>query len=413
VAPEFGLDDYAALDVKGRVVAVLGGPPPYLPSEAAAHYGSTSQQRKTAAAHGAIGTLIIYTPALEARFAFDRLRSILPETDINWVLDGRVHQDAPEILISVLLGKEAAEFLLRSAPQSLAGILQTAKTTPPKGFALPAKVSLARRSRHESGASANVVALLPGSDPRLANEVVLLCGHLDHVGVGAPENGDRIYNGALDNSIGIALMLEIAHTLATGPARPHRSILLLAVTAEEKGLIGSDYYASNPTVPIERIVANVNLDGALPFYEFVDIVAFGSEHSTLEKHVSHAAATMGLAVSPDPFPEQGMFTRSDHYSFVQKGIPSLMLFMGMSGGPSGKAGREAWDDFTAHHLHRPSDDLSLPIDFEVAARFAEVYRRVTLDIANAQSRPRWYKDDVFGERYAPDAIKAPRPVKRI
>jgi hypothetical protein len=411
VAPEFGLDDYAGLDVRGHVVAVLGGPPAHMPGEAAAHYGSPDQQRRAAAERGALGVMIIYTPAMEARFSFARQLGQLPRTDVYWVgPDGKPREEPAEIRLRALLDTEAAEFLLDGAPQDLNSILETARTRPPKGFPLNARVSVSRKSRHETGTSSNVVGFLRGSDPELANEIVLLSGHLDHVGMGPPEKGDRIYNGAMDNAIGISSMLEIARVLAASPARPRRSILLVAVTAEEKGLIGSDYYAHHPTVPIERIVANVNLDGALPFYEFVDVIAFGAEHSTLESQVREAAESMGLTVSPDPFPELGIFTRSDHYSFVRQGIPSFMLLMGMGGGANGRAGREAWDNFSTRHLHRPSDDLNQPIDYRVTARFAEVYRRITLNIANAEAAPLWYEGDVFGDRFAPGKRKAPRPV---
>ena len=174
--------------------------------------------------------------------------------------------------------------------------------------------------------------------------------------------------------------------------------------AEEKGLIGSDYFAANPTVG--AIVANVNLDGAMPFYDFRDVIAFGAEQSQMAERLADAAGQLGLAVAPDPFPEEGIFTRSDQYSFVRRGVPALFLYMGFHDLAGRNVGRRLWDELGATIVHQPGDDLSQPIDYRVAAKFADVFRRVTLETANSAERPRWYRDSLFGRLFAPDEPKA-------
>jgi len=409
VAAERGIDDYRGLDVRGKVVAVLGGPPPFLPAAEAAHYGASDTQRLTAEAHGAVGLIILWTPALELRFPFDGLRPLLVRTDLNWLApDGNPHVIAPGVRLRAFVRGTAAEALFAGAPLSFAAVLYQGRSRSPVGFSLPARVSLERRSRHEDRlTTANVAGLLPGADPDLRDEFVVVTAHFDHVGIGAPVEGDAIYNGALDNAAGTAMLIEVARQIAASPQPPRRSILFLAVGAEEKGLIGSDYFAAHPTVPREGIVANVNLDGAMPFYDFSDVIAFGAEHSQMGERLAAAAGQLGLAVAPDPFPEEGIFTRSDQYSFVRRGIPSLFLYMGFTAMDGHNAGRPLWDRLNATIVHQPGDDLSQPIDYAVAAKFADVFRRVVIETANGR-RPLWYEDSLFA-RFAAGASTAPHP----
>lgn len=413
VAPERGIDDYRGLDVTGKVAVVLGGPPAFLPAAEAAHYGSSEQQRLTAEAQGAIGLVILWTPALERRFPFDGLKPLLGRTDLNWLgPDGRPQVAAPKIRLRAFVRGAAAEALLQGAPSRLPALIDEARRRSPRGFALSAPVALTRRSRHDDSlASANVAAILPGSDPRLRDEIVVLTAHYDHVGIGAPVAGDSIYNGALDNAVGTAMLIEVARLLAAAPERPRRSILFLAVGAEEKGLIGSDYFAAHPSVR-GRIVADINLDGAMPFYDFADVIAFGAEQSQMGERLAAAAGRLGLEVAPDPFPEEGIFTRSDQYSFVKRGVPSLFLYMGFHDLQGRDVGRRLWDELNAKIVHQPGDDIAQPIDYRVAAKLADVFRRVALETANAAERPRWYRDSLFGRLYAPDEPKAPRPLSR-
>ena len=399
VSPRHGLDDYRGLDVRGRIVVLLGGPPAFLPPSDAAHLASAGEQRAAAARRGAIGVVHLWTPALEQRYPFERMRPLLNRRDMAWLdRKGRPQQSSSAIRVSALLHGAAIEAALAAAPKNFDALLSEAKTRSPKGFPLSARLSIARRSRHDDTlVTANVAGLLPGSDPRLRGEIVVLTAHHDHVGIGVPVNGDAIYNGALDNAVGAAMLLDVA-TRLSAEARPKRAILFLAVGAEEKGLLGSDYFAEHLSGATGSIVANVNLDGAFPFYDFSDVIAFGSEQSDLARHLADAAAELGLTVAPDPFPEESIFTRSDQYSFMKRGIPGVFLYNGFTDMQGRSVGRKVWDDSMERIVHLPADDLKQPIDWQVLAKFSEVFRRLTRRIADAAKRPRWSPDSLFQGR---------------
>lgn len=407
VSPEHGRDDYAGLDVKGRFVVILGGPPPGLPDEVAAHIGSVAEQVRHAAERGAIGALVIYTPTLEARFPFRRLAPVTHEPTADWSDNTVAQTGAPDLRMVAFVDSTAAEALFEGASQTYASVLAEVPSKPPAGFPLVTTAAVSRRSTHLRSSSPNVAALLPGSDPTLAREIIVLSGHLDHVGIGVPKNGDSIYNGALDNASGIAGMLEIARVLAAAPVRPRRSILFLAVTAEEKGLIGSDYFARNPSVELDRVVGVVNYDGAAAFRDFTEVIGYGATSSTLGVALQRAAASMGVTLAPDPIPEQSIFTRSDHYSFVKQGTPAVFVLPGNKYVEGGASGDSSGVRFADEHLHQPSDDLSLPYDFAVVARFTDLFLRLVVEAANMSERPLWYEGDFFGKQFAPEAPKAP------
>jgi len=243
--------------------------------------------------------------------------------------------------------------------------------------------------------SENVVGLLEGSDPKLKSEVVVLSAHLDHLGITPPVNGDSINNGALDNAAGVATTLEVARLFRAHGKAPKRSLLFLIDTAEEKGLVGAEYYAHNPTVPAKSIVADVDLDMPILTYEFTDVVAFGADRSSIGPSVKKAAGTMNVKLSPDPMPDEGIFTRSDHYRFVEQGVPAVFLITGFANG-----GEAAFTDFMAKHYHKPSDDMTLPIRFDVGAKFAKLNYEITRELAETPVKPSWNKGDFFGEKYA-------------
>ena len=222
-------------------------------------------------------------------------------------------------------------------------------------------------------------------------------------------NGDNIYNGALDNAIGTAGLLEVARKLAAAKVPPRRSILFVGVWAEEKGLVGSDYFAAYPPLPIGSIVANINIDGMMPFYDFADVIAFGAEQSELSERLQKAAGQLGLTISPDPFPEEGIFTRSDQYSFVKRGIPSVFLYVGFRNLARQEVGRKWWDRLNETIVHQPADDSRQQIDYKVAAKFTDVFRRLVLETANAPARPLWYEWSSFGRQFASGQPSAKRP----
>jgi len=404
-----GLDDYRGLDVKGCIVVTLRGFPKGLPSEEGAHLSATKSE--IAERHGAIGILSVATLQAEKAQPWHRYLEYANEPNYAWVgPDGKAHDDAPGIQVRAALHGPAAEAVFAGAPRALADILTEADRpkASPRGFKLRTQARVSGDVSWTRVTSPNVVGLLPGADPQLAREYIVLSGHLDHLGikdVGGDNaaGADRINNGALDNAAGVATLLEVARAAAAAPDKPRRSMLFLATTAEEKGLLGADYYARHPTVPLPQIVGNVDLDMPLLLYPFTDVIAFGANHSTIGKFVEQAARPMNISLSPDPMPEQGVFTRSDHYQFVRQGVPAVFFATGMANG-----GDKYWGDFLENTYHTPRDDLSQKIDWDAGARFAEVNYRVTRAMADSDTPPLWYAGDYFGDTFAPKAKRAPR-----
>ncbi len=402
-APEIGIDDYKGLDVRGKVVVVLNGFPNGMKSDVGAHLNS--DKRRVASLHGAVGLVSIRTLSEAKRRPWSRMQKNSGEPNLGWVgEDGRPYTPAPNLRFRATLDTAAADALFAGARTPLGRVLAEAdrKGGSPKGFALKPRVSVSQQSAQRRFASPNVLAVLPGSDPKLAGEYVLLMAHLDHEGIKPEGEGDRIYNGAMDNAVGIATMLEVARAMATSPDRPKRSILFAAVTAEEKGLLGAQYLARH-AVPGGKVAAVVNLDMPILLYDFTDVVAFGAEHSTMGEAVARAGRTMGVALSEDPLPQEGLFTRSDHYRFVQEGVPSVFLMTGFANG-----GREKFTNFLSTYYHKVGDDLSLPIDWKVGAKFARINYEIAREIADAPEAPRWYSDSFFGKVLAPGREKATR-----
>ncbi|MEL6212176.1 MAG: M28 family metallopeptidase [Pseudomonadota bacterium] len=406
VAPEEGYDDYGDIDVAGKIVVAFSGAPQIFDSEKYAFYRSGDYKMKEAAARGAVGYISLPDSAGLKRFPWARRLTFAERARFTWVgPDGVGDIAAPEIRGTAQLSAAGAEKLLAGEARDFAALLEIADAG--KGgfepFALTKSASLAGASTFEEKKSANVAGIIKGGDPALRDEVVVLTAHLDHVGVHEPRGGgeDKIHNGALDNAMGVATLLNVARSFKNS-APPKRTLMFLAVTAEEKGLLGADYFVHYPTIDADRMVANVNLDMPLTLFEFTDVIAFGAERSSLGEIVRDAASAADIAVIPDPIPEQGVFTRSDHYRFVEKGIPSVFLFLGF-----GNGGDKIFADFMRDHYHRPSDETSLPIDYASAARFADLNYRVARAVADHATRPVWTEGDFFGERFGPsDAAPA-------
>ncbi len=402
--PELGLNDYAGLDVKGKIVVLLSGYPKGLNSELGAHL--SAEKARMAMQRGAIGVISIPTKADTARRSWKRRVEMSGDPRSNWLqADGSPFLRAPAIRGDAVINPDVAAPFFGTGKQSLAAILAQAdkKGGRPKGFDLGMTAKLERTSKFRPYTSPNVVAMIPGSDPSVADEYVLMTAHLDHIGDHG-KGDDKINNGAMDNAAGIATMLEVAKALAKDGQRPRRPILFAAVTNEEGGLLGSEYLARNPVTGKGKVVAVVNFDMPILTYRFTDVVAFGAENSTLGDIVAKATNTAGIQLSPDPLPQEGLFTRSDHYRFVQQGIPAVFLMTGHAG-----PGKQAFNDFLATHYHQPSDDLKLPFDWVAGALFAEVNYHIVRAIANEAQAPRWYADSFFGKEFAPTAVKAERP----
>lgn len=400
------LDDYAGLDVRGKTVVMLYGAPKGLPSDIAASLNSG--KAKVAQDAGATGVITLYSPQLSKIAGWDQLQGYSSASALNWAnADGTPNRSAPGIKATAYVNGPAADALFAGAPRTVKQLYADAdRGRAIKGFALKPAIAIENASTWRKFTSPNVVGIIPGSDPALAGEYVLLMAHLDHDGIKQDAKGeDKIYNGAMDNAAGIATMLEVARAFTQNGARPKRSIMFAAVTAEEDGLLGSDYLARHP-LPGGKVVSVVNLDMPALLYDFTDVTAFGAEHSTMGPMVEAAAGKYGVKLAPDPMPEENLFVRSDHYSFVKQGVPSVFLVTGFANG-----GEKAFKDFLATHYHKPSDDVSQPFNWQAGAKFAQVNYAIARDIANAPAAPRWYADSPFGAQYAKAAPKAARPKK--
>jgi Zn-dependent M28 family amino/carboxypeptidase len=263
-------------------------------------------------------------------------------------------------------------------------------------FALTASLRAKTKIEQRDLESQNVLASLPGSDPALKGEYVVLSAHLDHLGVGEPISGDSIYNGAMDNAAGVATLLEIANRIQEQKLRLKRSLLFVVVTGEEKGLLGSRYFAAHPTVPVKSMVADLNNDMFLPLYPLHLMTVYGLEESDLGDAVRRAANALDVKVQADPEPQRSVFTRSDQYNFIRAGVPSVMLEFGFLPGSKEEALEKAW---LQNRYHAPSDDLEQPVDLEAAARYNRLMLSLTQAIANASARPQW-KPQSFFRRFA-------------
>jgi hypothetical protein len=400
-APQAGYDDYAGLDVAGKIVVVLAGTPDGLPSDVAA--ALNAEKGHDAAARGAAG-MIVVTPPREGSDRRRRARAARPGT--AWLdAEGRPWLDNP-LSFTATADAASAETFFARAPRRLDAIFAEAgRGGRPRGFALGVNVEVAMAPSIDTPfASENVIGILPGTDPALAHEYVLLMAHLDHLGLCRPDGAaDRICNGAMDNATGVATLIEVARAMARAGNRPRRPVIFAAVTAEEKGLLGSEFLARNP-VTDGRIVGVVNLDMPILTYDFSDVIAFGAEHSTLGPIVERAAARMHVALTPDPLPQESLFTRSDHFEFVKAGVPSVFLMTGFAGD-----GRARFTDFLAHQYHSPADDMSQAIDWQAGAKFARLNYLIAREIADGDAAPMWYADSFFGRTFGAGQQMAERP----
>jgi Peptidase family M28 len=397
-APEFNYDDYAGIDVHGKIVAVLYGAPARLPSAPGAHFSSSEQKLRVAAEHGAIGYISIWAGPTEKRTPFSEYIRFTRGPSLRWLDEkGNPNDAQPSIKGSVRISSSTAAALFEGAPKSWKEALQTAENGQPQAFPLATSVNIHVVSHYSEVESPNIAAILPGSDSQLKHEYVVFTAHLDHLGIGDAVKGDNIYNGAADNASGTSALIEMARAFSTLHPAPRRSLLFIAVTGEEEGLLGSDYYANNPTVPIKQIVANVNMDEVSFLYDFKDIVPLGAEHSSLGAVADDVARHMGLTVSPDPLPEEVFFIRSDQYSFVLQGVPSLYVGEGFQTVNPNLDGKKMQYDWETQRYHLPSDDMSQPLDFNATVKCTRVDLAIGYEVAQQTERPRWNGGDFFGK----------------
>ena len=398
-APELDHDDFAGIDLRGRIAVVLSGAPARFPNSQRAHYSSRTKIEGLVA-RGAVGVVTLDTPEDEARSPWQRSKQLSWNPRMRLLDSAGAPVDSyPEILGAASVAVTAAPRFFAGAPASAEQAFAAAREGRFLSFHLPATISIALENRIERVRSANVAGLLRGNDPALAGEYVVITAHLDHIGRGAAVDGDDIYNGALDNAAGVAILLEAARALANSVERPRRSILFVALTGEERGLLGAYQFAAHPGVPPGALVANINNDMPMALFPLAGLTMVGGEHSTLGANASAALAAAGFAELPDAYPEEVVFVRSDQYPFVRAGVPAIFIVTGAQSTDAAVDAPAVVRHFLRETYHMPGDETTLPIDWPSLARIAEVNLRLALSVANADARPQWLPGDFFGQTF--------------
>ncbi len=392
--PEHDYDDFRGLDVKGKILVGLRGAPAGIPGPLASHYQSGDEARKNFKRLGAIGSIGLPNPRL-SEIPWERITKLSRFTGMD-LRDPELSRNSTSQL-SVRFNTEYADLLLAGSGHTFEELLALDRERKPlPKFPLVGKIRGRVVIEQSKLSSDNVIGIRPGNDPELKNEYVLLSAHLDHEGVGEPIDGDPIYNGAMDNASGIATLLEAARLLEESGRTLRRSVIFLACTGEEKGLLGSRYYASRPTVDMNNVVANINLDMFLPLFPLEVVRGYGLGESDLGERLRAAAESIGIGVQEDPTPERNIFIRSDQYNFIKKGIPALFLGFGFE---AETPEAEQFQNWLRTRYHAPSDDLDQPVDREAAAVFNRLMAQLAAEIANADERPQW-REDSFFRRFA-------------
>ncbi len=388
--PEKDYDDFAGLDLKGKVAVIISGSPSEMPSALASHYQSTSERAKTLRDAGAIGLISIPNPG-SMDIPWSRMR--LARTRPSMALADPALNETQGVKLLVVFNPADADKLFDGSPykfQQLADLAKERKPLP--RFPLAASIKARAKVIQKDVESDNIVAKLPGTDPKLKDQYVVLSAHMDHLGIGEPINGDRIYNGAMDNGSGSALVLDIANSLQHSATKLKRSVLFVFVTAEEKGLLGSKYFAANPTVPKGSIVADINTDMFLPIYPLKILTVYGLDESSLGSVVRQVGQQEGVQVQPDPEPLRNSFIRSDQYSFIRQGIPSVAMSVGFKPGSPEAATHKKW---LTERYHAPSDDVNQPVDLAAAGKFEDIVQELAIKVADDSQRPQWNNDSFF------------------
>lgn len=388
---EFGYDDYAGVDVKGKIVVLLDGAPDKFPTTVRAHVMNRVTRVKTALSKGAIGVLVRPTPPAQPQTPLYSISGSVVAVD-NMVKGLKFSGTVTSTFFNSLLGVSAEE---------ISKIQQSLKEGKPNSFAINASLQVTVATKHEDFESYNVVGLMKGADNILKDEYVVYSAHLDHLGIGPSVKGDSIYNGAHDNASGVGCVLEIARLYTSLKQKPKRSLLFVWVTGEEMGLIGSSYFASHPTVPKEKIVADVNMDMPTLIAPLLSVVPLGAAHSSLILQVRSATAYLGVDVEDDPEPLQNRFTRSDQYSFVQQGIPALHIKYGDKTQVPGVKLSEKVATWRSEFYHQPQDEFKeVYFDFEAAKKYVQLCFLIGYQVAQENAKPSWNKGDLFGKKFA-------------
>jgi Zn-dependent M28 family amino/carboxypeptidase len=409
-APEFGWDDYKGADMKGKVLVMMNNDPDWDPALFAGKsrlwYGRWDYKYEIAAKVGAAGAIIIHsTPS--AGYPWTVVRNSWTGEQFELPSAG-----GPKLQVKAWTTEDATRRLLKLSGQELESLIVAARKREFQPVPLGVTLSIDFKSEVREIETGNVLGLLPGSDPVLSKEVVIITAHHDHLGKkeGGKPGEDVIYNGAVDNASGVAQMLTIAKGLTALPTAPRRSILFAAVAAEEQGLLGSQYLAEHPPVPVGRIAANLNLDGANIWGRTRDVIVIGLGKSDLDARITAIAKRQGRVVVPDQFPDRGFFYRSDQFNFAKLGVPAAYADSGVDyvGRPKGW-GTEQRRKFESTHYHQPSDQFDPKWDLSGALQDCELYYWLALEVANADEMPKWTPGDEFElpRKKALEALQAP------
>lgn len=389
--PDLGYDDYAGVDVKGKIVVMISGSPDKFPSTVKAHVMNRVTRAKTALEKGAIGIILRGAPTGLQNQVQGLVKTgsvVVPNNMVRGLkFSGSVSQPVFNTMLNVTSDEASKIFL-------------SLKEGKPNSFDLKSSLKVSLSTTYQDFESYNVVGLMKGSDKILKDEYVVYSAHLDHLGVGTPVKGDSIYNGAHDNASGVSCVLEVARIYSSLKKKPKRSILAVMVVGEEMGLLGSSYFASHPTVPKEKIVAAVNMDMPTLIAPLLSVVPLGAVHSSLMNQVKTAATYLGIDVEDDPEPEQNRFVRSDQYSFVQQGIPALNIKYGDKTNEPGKKLTEKVKVWRAETYHQPQDEFSeANFDFDAGKKYVQLCFLIGYQVAQDKKRPTWNEGDLFGKKF--------------
>jgi hypothetical protein len=391
--PEANHDDFRDLDVRGKVVAYLIGAPPSIPGPLAAHMQSAGERAAVLRRLGAIGTVAMYNPKnMDVPWERMKLARFMPAMS----LADPAMDDNRGLKIGIGVNPAHADKWLSGSGHTFQEVLDAADGGKPlPHFAIPARLHATVAVKRGDVTSQNVAGVRPGDDPELKNEYVVFSAHLDHLGIGRPINGDAIYNGAMDNAAGVASLLDVAASLKDSGVTLRRSVLFVAVTGEEKGLLGSRFFAESPTVASAKIVANINVDMFLPLYPLKRLTIYGLDESDLGEDAVAVAKAHGVASQRDLEPKRNLFIRSDQYSFIRRGVPALALKVGFEKGSPEERIARAW---LTERYHAPSDDLNQPVDKVAAGSFNALVAKLIARVADRDDRPRW-NDTSFFKRF--------------
>ncbi len=393
-APEFDWDDYRGVDVKGKVVVLFTNEPPsqdpkFFGGRALTYYGRWTYKYEEAARRGAIACIIVHTTP-SAGYSFEVVKNSWGKEDAQM----RVEDGQPALAMAGWVSKKAGERLFAGIGKDVDQALAMADQRGFRAVPLGLKVAGELPTKLRPIETRNVVGIVEGSDPVLKKEAVIFTAHWDHLGIGAPVNGDAIYNGAVDNATGCATILEIARAWAKLGQKPRRSAIFLSVTAEEGGLRGAEYYGRHPYFPAGKHAININYDALYPFGRTKDIVLTGAERTTAWSTVQQVARRFGLAITEDARPEQGLYYRSDHFSLARVGIPAFSVKMGNEL-RSGGAGDDFFLEFNAKNYHQPSDEYKESWDFSGMEELARFGMALGMEVANQDKLPTWNEGDEF------------------